>query len=465
MKTIFPLSILLLASELLAPHVCWAEDEQNSRYPTQLLRFTAAKEEQVRNLAKDLNIKVPTEISEFFKAAARRDYTVVTNTIARLAPEYVASYKKPSRDAPAWVPLWQPMTEVEGAFTAFAEGGTKYPLAFGDGIIESIPPGSIYFGGTDAGRSLVTALCKSHTQGKPFFTLTQNALSDGRYMNYLRAMYGKQIHLPTTTDVQKAIGDYKADALRRLKHDQEFPTRPRLLRPGEDVRVVNGEAQMNNQVSVMAIHDRLVKLILERNPKPEFYLEESFPLESIYPNLSPHGLIFKLNHEPVKALTSAMLDADHAFWTRECQPMLGNWLKPETSLSNVCHFAETIYGRKEWSDFGGDKTYVTNEFATKAFSKLRVSIAGLYNWRLKNKMEADDPRRLQAEADYAFRQAFAMCPTSLEVVFRYLDFLMAQGEVENSVILVSTAHMLAPDNQLLQTVLAQVRKQEGQTNK
>ena len=90
-------------------------------------------------------------------------------------------------------------------------------------------------------------------------------------MDYLHAMYGKWISLPTTNDIQKAVDDYKAEALVRLKHDQEFPDKPRQIKQGEDIQVVNGQVQLNNAVSVMAGHARLVKLILERNPKPDFY--------------------------------------------------------------------------------------------------------------------------------------------------------------------------------------------------
>jgi hypothetical protein len=104
---------------------------------------------------------------------------------------------------------------------------------------------------------LVTALCESHAEAKPFYTLTQNALSDGRYMDYLRTMYGKRINLPTTNEVQKAIDEYKADALRRYKQGQ--------LKPGEDVQA--GEVQLNGPVPVIGIHALLVKVILEHNCK------------------------------------------------------------------------------------------------------------------------------------------------------------------------------------------------------
>lgn len=463
MKAVSVIVTWLLAGGLVTPAINLAQGQEPGAYPTQLFAFSASKEQQVRTLAKDLGIKVPPEIDDFFKSASRGDYTGVTNIIARLASELWGPRGHSAGEQPAWVPLWQPMTEVESAYTAFATGGTKYPLAFGKGIIDSIPPGSIYFGGTDAGRGLVTALCEAHAQAKPFYTLTQNALSDGRYMDYLRSMYGKRIYLPTTNDVQKAMEEYLSDATLRLKHDQEFPAGPRQVLPGEDIRLVDGRVKAEGAVAVMGIHARIVRMILEKNPKPDFYLEESYPMELIYPYLSPHGLIFKLNHEPLTTLTPAMLDEDNAFWTRECRSMLGGELKPDTSVSNVCAFAEAVYGRKDWSHFTGDKAYITNEFATKAFSKLRVSIAGLYQWRLTNKTNAQDSARLREAADYAFRQAFALCPSSPEALFRYVSFLTAEGRFDDAILLASTTRKLVPDNQQLQNLVSQLRIARSQS--
>ena len=95
--------------------------------------------------------------------------------------------------------------ETYGAFEDFAGGEDKYCIAFGRDIIDSIPPGSIYFGGTDPGRFLVTALCKSQVNADPFFTVTQNALADGGYLAYLRGMYGDKIYIPTDTDSQQCF--------------------------------------------------------------------------------------------------------------------------------------------------------------------------------------------------------------------------------------------------------------------
>jgi hypothetical protein len=407
---------------------------QSNLYPPQLAAFRDAKEAQEQRLARELHMRVPTEVNDFFKMAHQSDLLAISNMVDRLGAQLSAGYNSFTNGPPAWLPFWQPMTEVETAYEIFAQGGTKYPMAFGEDIISSIPAGSIYFGGSDAGRMLVTALCVSHADGKPFYTLTQNALSDGRYMDYLRAMYGKAIHLPTTNNVQKAIDDYKSDALRRYDQGK--------LKPGEVVQ--NGEVQLNGAVPVMGIHALLVKWILDHNPIPEFYYEESYQQELLYPYLSPHGLIFKLNHDPLPVLPEMDVGANSAFWSKQCGAMLGEWLKPDTSVSNVCAFAETVYKEKDLSHFNGDQEFLTNDFAAKAFSKLRVSIAGFYQWRLMNGSGTGNVRRLNLEADYAFRQAYALCPTSPEVLFRYVNFLMAERRFDDAILIVRTTLRLTP---------------------
>jgi hypothetical protein len=206
-------------------------------------------------------------------------------------------------------------------------------------------------------------------------------------------------------------------------------------------------------------------MILEHNPQPEFYLEESYPMELIYPYLSPHELIFKLNHEPLPSLTSKMLDADEEFWTKQCRLILGGWLKPDTSISNVCAFAEAAYGHKDLTHFAGDNAYVTNDFAMHAFSKLRVSIAGLYQWRLTNKPHPDDEARLRTEADYAFRQAFALCPINPEVVFRYVNFLMGEGRLDDAIMLVGTTRKLQPDSEQFDNLSSQLERYRAEAKR
>src|ERR1019366_2271099 len=164
----------------------------------------------------------------FFAAAERGDWLTVSNTFADFrnhAGQYEHSGKTDER---LRGPKWQAIIEIWGGLDAFGEGDEKYSAAYGNDIIGSIPPGSIYFGGTDPGRFLITAMQKSHVNADPFFTLTQNALADGTYLEYLRSMYDGKIYTPTDEDSQKCFQDYMEDVQRRMQNHQ--------LKPGEDVK-------------------------------------------------------------------------------------------------------------------------------------------------------------------------------------------------------------------------------------
>ena len=452
---------LLCGWQFLAPTLP-AADETN-HYPPQLLAFSATKAQQAHQLAADRKLKLSPDVWAYFKCASQGDWLGTTNLFARLRSR-AGQYQDSTNDPAVASPVWQTIIEVQTAYEAFAAGGTKYPLAFGEGIIQSIPAGSIYFGGTDPGRGLVTALCASHAQAKPFYTLTQNALADSRYLDYLRSMYGGRIYIPTTNDSQTAFQDYTADIQKRAEHDKQFPREPQQVKPGESYQMVAGRVQVSGQVAVMEINGLLVKMIFDHNTNCEFYVEESFPLDWMYPYLTPHGLIFKLNREPLPALPPKLMDEDHTFWSKQCAAMLGGWLKPETSVSNVCAFVVAVYVQQDWSQFTGDQEFVTNDYAMKSFSKLRSSIGGLYQWRLKSQTDVGDKARLRAETDYAFRQAFALCPASPEAVYRYVNFLLAENRLNDAILIVRTARKVSPDNEQFVSLLTQLLNYRAQQN-
>jgi len=107
--------------------------------------------------------------------------------------------------------------------------------------------------------------------------------------------------------------------------------------------------------------------------------------------------------------------------------------------------------------------FLQNAYSHRTFSKLRASIAGLYVWRVSHAAGATDQARMVREADFAFRQAWALCPYSPEAVFRYVNFLVDQKRVDEAILVAGTATKLpqSKDNtQLVQLVnqLKQWRK-------
>ena len=52
---------------------------------------------------------------------------------------------------------------------------------------------------------------------------------------------------------------------------------------------------------------------------------------------------------------------------------------------------------------------------------------------------APEKERMAREADFAFRQAWALCPDSTEAVFRYVALLMEQKRVVDALLVAETA--------------------------
>jgi hypothetical protein len=398
----------------------------------QLRTFVAAKEAQADSAAKADGRGMPLEYKMFFDAADKGDSLTVNNLFLKIGHEngglqgdYTNKVNTTFRGI-----RWEALKEIWGAYAAFVDGDEKYSDLFGKEIIPSIPPGSIYFGGSDPGRFIITALQKSQINGEPFFTLTQNALTDGSYLYYLRSMYGKEIYVPAFEDSQRCFNDYYSDVEARFKNRQ--------LKKGEDVTAgSNGEFQVSGTIAVMEINALVAKAIFDKETNRDFYVEESVPLDWMYPYLEPHGLILKLNHISLETLSSETIERDHDYWSKMVSPMIGGWLNDNTSLKDVAGFVNRVFLGHDFKDFQGDTVFEKNAYSRRMFAKNRVAIAGLYVWRAEHSYDEAERERMDHEADFAFRQAWALCPDSPEVALRYINFLANDSRRVDDAILVA----------------------------
>jgi tetratricopeptide (TPR) repeat protein len=128
----------------------------------------------------------------------------------------------------------------------------------------------------------------------------------------------------------------------------------------------------------MEINGILTKMMFDHDRlNRAFYIEESYVIQWMYPYLSPHGLIMKINKDKVPYdRVTAEKDAD--FW---------DWYVRRLTK-------DPMYRR----DFAGQKS----------FSKLRAAIAGLYVRQGRYR-----------EAMQAYREACLLYPASPEATFRY----------------------------------------------
>jgi tetratricopeptide (TPR) repeat protein/phage shock protein PspC (stress-responsive transcriptional regulator) len=408
------------------------------------------------------------------------------------------------------------------------------------GVYPPMARDAILFGGTDPGRfaptymifseSFVPPRCKRDPEfdRRDVYIITQNALADGTYLNYIRAHYfrsdqndppffrsmfyhledlalgytqrtlkaqglpyresslsrfvsnlyppfrpldtlftnigstiearrrrngvypPKEIYTPSPTDHARCMQEYFDDAQKRLSLNQ--------LRPGEQVRIGDdGRLQVSGQVSVMAINGLLTQVIFERNPGHEFYVEESFALDWMYPYLEPFGIIMKINRERLPEITEEMVRKDHEFWSQYSDRLIGNWITYDTTVQEICDFALRVYDRRNYKGFTGDRKFIRDDQAQKSFSKLRSSIGGLYAWRYLNETDPTLRDRMFREADFAFRQALAFCPYSPEAVFRFTNLLIHQARYDEALLIAETALRFDRENANMANWVAQLR--------
>ena len=419
------------------------------------------------------------------------------------------------------------------------------------GIYPQIERNTIIFGGTDPGRFCPTYMifCESFIphncqpledqkfDRRDCYLITQNALADGTYLDYLRAQYfrsqqhdppffsrlfrlaaatangagkagkvvvnvndedvGKgntgnrliegvadlldhtldkwftalgakiekrrraegvyppsEIYIPSEEDSRNCFQAYTEDVERRSEHDANFPNEPKEIRQGEDVHIDNGHVSVSGQVAVMMINGLLCKVIFDHNPTNEFYVEESFPLDWMYPYETPSGIIMKINRQPLPELSDDVFKKDHEFWSRYSARLIGtNVVTYDTTVQQIADFAQKVYIGNNYAGFTGDRKFIRDDGGQKAFSKLRSSIAGMYAWRLGPSCPPEYRQKTQAaqdalvrETDFAFKQSFAFCPYSPEAVFRYVNFLIPLGRIDDAIIVAETCLKLDPFN-------------------
>lgn len=268
---------------------------------------------------------------------------------------------------------------------------------------------AVFFGGTDPGRFVPTYMIYCPQVRPDIYLITQNALADNTYMAVMRDLYGDQIWIPSQFDSNNAFKEY----IQGVKSGR--------VQAGADVSTEGGRVQVQGVGGVMQINGILCKQIFDHNQlvtesktdeltrqsgaavvpmEPvsaggklrtrSFYVEESYVIPWMYPYLTPHGLIMKINNQPT-LISKEMIKNDHDFW---------DWY-----VDRLVH----------------DRKFQRDVVAKKTFSKLRTALAGLYA-----------ARGHRAEAEYAFKQAVQLYPLSPEAVFRLANLYMQERRFDEA---------------------------------
>ncbi len=342
-------------------------------------------------------------------------------------------------------------------------------------VLHVVSPGSVVTSGGDLGSGDSGSSLIEGTASLLGFVLDRPFTAWGAYVEKYRRAGGvyppAEIYIPSPDDSQKCFEDYTQDVGRRQQIGQ--------LDPGEDVHVENGRVQVSGQVAVMAINGLLCKVIFDQNPTNSFYVEESFPLKWMYPYETPFGIIMKINRNPLPELTDDVFKIDHEFWTKYSSRLCGSWITYDTTVQQIADFVDQTYVRNNYKGYTGDRAFVRDDDAQKAFSKLRSSQAGVYFWRCgfpeagtgrivcPPEYRQKTPHGQEAlikETDFAFKQAFAFCPYSPEAVYRYIQFLVPLGRFDDALLVAETCKKLDPFNDQIIGLVENLKGYKGQND-
>ena len=265
-------------------------------------------------------------------------------------------------------------------------------------------PSAVFFGGTDPGRFVPTYMIYSANVRPDVYLITQNALADDTYMSVERDLYGDEIWIPSKDDSAAAFSEYVTS----MSPEE---------RAAKGVVTENGRVQVTGALSVMDINGILTRKMFDHERlRRDFYLEESYVIKWMYPFLTPHGLIMKINANE-HSLNDAIIRNDMEFW---------DW-----------------YARRLLKDPAFRRDFP----AQKSFSKLRAAIAGLYA-DTRNKSRADgDFQKYNSLAAQAFREAVSLYPASPEATFRYIQEILGSANKWDVILdMVSYTDRVDPNN-------------------
>jgi len=271
-------------------------------------------------IAKRLNKDLPPEIDAFFKAIDKGDWPEISSRWEELAI-HTHQYERSRNDRPDLEPYWPMVLDAYGVAEQQHDWPAQRLLDYGNAIMDSLKPGMVYVGGTDPGRFVPELM--SETSDDPHIVITQNALADGTYMDYLGELYGGQFNTLSKDDLSRAFADYTTDAQKRYQHDLDFPNEPKQMLPGEKVSLADGKFQVTGQVAVMGINDRILQMLMAQNPDASFALQESFPFRDTYATAAPMGPLMQLNAPAGQsAITADVAEQSVDYWRSATQSLL-----------------------------------------------------------------------------------------------------------------------------------------------
>ena len=368
-------------------------------------KFGLKRRQLVRAIARSSKKEVPAEIERFFDALERGEWEEINSQWHELAV-HSGQYDY-STNHWEWIdPFWPTVLDAYGVAEQAHNWPAQQLLDYGNAVLAALRPGMVYVGGTDPGR-WIPELLNETAGGEEHIMITQNAFADGRYLDFLNTLYRDQMQTLTTDDSQRAFQEYLMNAKQRFEHDQQFPDEPKQILPGENVQIVDGQIHVTGAAAVMAVNEKLLEALMQKNPDMSFAIQESYPLQGTYGDALPLGPLMELNAS----------NGQNGFTEQRAAQSL-DFLRNTT--------------QQVLSDF--DAT--GSEEVLKTYSHEAVSAANLLA-----------AHNFESQAEEAYRLAVQLCPASPESVAGLANLIAANGKEAEARQLINDFVQKYPDQQ------------------
>jgi hypothetical protein len=350
-----------------------------------LAQFGRQRREYMYALARRRNVQVPDDVERFFDAVESGDWERIEAAFNKINGGD-SSAGHTSKRTPEVTSLWPAIIDAYGAAEQVHLWPAQELLDYGNSVLGALRPGMVYVGGTDNGR-WIPELLNDTSDGERRVIVTQNGLADSSYLDYLRLQYEGRLNMLSDEESQGAFQHYVDDAKRRLEHDRQFPDEPKQVRPGEEIRMVDGKVEVSGAIAVMSINEKLLGMLMAKNPELSFGLQESFPFRGSYADALPLGPLMELNARSNE-----------------------NTFTPERAADYLNHWRDTA------DSIFANPQAAGSEAALKSYSHDTVAAANLLA-----------SHNYTAEAEQAYRLAAQLSPTNPEAIGGLADLLAANG--------------------------------------
>lgn len=276
--------------------------------------FARGRLQLAEDYARHLGIAVPANVEQFLLAAGGGNWDEVKTLFNTLSAE-----REQRRGEAEFEALWPLVRETYGVSQAAQSWPAGELLNYGESLLASLAPGTVYIAGSDDARYVPMLMGETGGGDRPVI-LPQNALADASQLDYLAYLHGGRLTTLSRDDLQQVFSDLVQE---------------RAASPGSEG---GGAVTVPGPAVVAGVNEKLLRLLMERNPALPFAMEQSVAMPELTAQAMPLGPILEL---PAGGATAVGVEARAAgslqFWQDTAQRLQADGSLPPDAPARAAY--------------------------------------------------------------------------------------------------------------------------------